>query len=1009
MRAMRGRPFPFLRRLPTLLTCLLLLTALPAFAVQRPPVSRGLPGYEHTAWRVGQGAPGDIWDITQDRDGLLWLATGSGLYRFDGRRFERQAAPVGSQFPSTNMVTLAHAADGALWIGYFQAGISRFAQGRLHNYGREQGVPVGVVPRFSQDRQGQLWAAINGGLRRFDGQRWQPLPAAAGLPERRVQWVLHDSRGRFWVLADLKIWMRAAGQTTFEDTGIAVSQMATLAESPQGEVWLADRVRGTSPLANAQGLLAASEREARRLPELVAARLQFTADGALWATMSPHGGVARITFDGSRAVRMERFDSPHGLTATSAVPIIADREGNLWVGTNLGLNRFRARSVHTLAVGPSDPYRSLVRASDGRVYGYGEDLKPYDLRRTLLDGSAPQLQAAARQAPTPIWQFDWVNLARTVAGHTSLIPLPAPFTGQPLHALLFPDDAQAWVCTGERGVLHYLHGQWQREVRLPEQACSSLALDAHGQLLLGYADGRLRRMSAGHIESFDASQGLSVGPITAMLHHQDLLLVAGEAGLAARVGNGRFVPVRTDMAGVLEGITGMVADPNGHLWFNGSRGLVRLGSDELRRTLRTGLPVTPRLFDAVDGMPGIALQSGPIATATLADDGLLWLATNQGLAWLDTTRSHVNTMAPSVRIGEVLYGSEHEPLRDGLRLPAGTSQLQIDYVALSLARPERNRYRYRLSGVDDGWQDAGSSTRAYYTNLAPGNYRFDVEAANEDGIWSTAPASRGFRIAPTFMQTVWFKLLCAAAILALLVMAVRIRSGQLAALFRARLQERNGERERIARDLHDTLLQGSQGLILRLHAISQAAQTPEPVRSQLEAAMQLAERNLAEGRERVNALRDGPFAGRDLASALADVHAEYAGHGTNPLRLTVEGATPALQADAAEEVFLIGREAIRNALRHAHASAIEVELSYGTRCFLLHVRDDGVGIDDENAGHGHWGLQGMRERAQRLGAELQLWTRPGLGTEVALAVPARRLYHRRPSRWRWPWSKANHD
>jgi signal transduction histidine kinase len=240
-------------------------------------------------------------------------------------------------------------------------------------------------------------------------------------------------------------------------------------------------------------------------------------------------------------------------------------------------------------------------------------------------------------------------------------------------------------------------------------------------------------------------------------------------------------------------------------------------------------------------------------------------------------------------------------------------------------------------------------------------------------------------------------------------MAVRVRSGQLAALFRARLQERHGERERIARDLHDTLLQGSQGLILRLHAISQSAQTPDNVRTQLESAMQLAERNLAEGRERVNALRDGPFAGRDLATALADVHAEYAGQGTNPLRLTVEGTPPVLQPDAVEEVFLIGREAIRNALRHAQASAIEVELSFGSRCFLLHVRDDGVGIADDDADHGHWGLQGMRERAQRLGAELQLWTRPGLGTEVALAVPARRLYHRRPPRWRWPWSRKSHD
>lgn len=1009
MRTMRGRPFPFLRRLPALLTCLLLMTALPALAVQRPALSSGLPGYEHTAWRVGQGAPGDIWDIAQDRDGLLWLATGSGLYRFDGRRFERQAPPPGSSFPSTNMVTLAVGRDDAMWIGYFQAGISQLARGQLHSYGRQQGVPVGVVPHFSQDREGRLWAAINGGLRWFDGRRWQRPPASTGLPEHRVQWVLHDSRGTFWVLADLKIWMRGPHQAAFIDTGIAVSQMATLVENPQGEVWLADRVRGASPLANAHGLLTGPEREARRLPDLVAARMQFTTDGALWATMSPHGGVARVTFDGTRAVRMERFDSPHGLTATSAVPIIADREGNLWVGTNLGLNRFRARSVHTLAVGPSDPYRSLVRTTDGRVYGYGEDLKPYDLRRSLLEGSAAQLQAAARQAPAPIWQFDWVNLARTVEGRTTLIPLPAPFTGQPLHALLFPDETQAWVCTGERGVLHYRDEQWQRASRLPEQACSSLALDAHGQLLLGYADGRVRRMGTTAIDAFGAAQGLSVGPVTALLQHQDLLLVAGEAGLAARIGEGPFVAVRTDMAGVLEGITGMVADAGGHLWLNGSRGLVRLESSLLRRAMQAGQQVTPRLFDAVDGMPGIALQSGPIATATLADDGLLWLATNQGLAWLDTKRSHVNTLAPSVRIGDVLYGSEQQPLRDGLRLPAGTSQLQIDYVALSLARPERNRYRYRLSGVDDGWQDAGSSTRAYYTNLAPGSYRFDVEAANEDGIWSTVPASRSFRIAPTFIQTVWFKLLCVAAVLALLVLAVRIRSGQLAALFRARLQERNGERERIARDLHDTLLQGSQGLILRLHAISQSAQTPEAVRGQLESAMQLAERNLAEGRERVNALRDGPFAGRDLASALADVHAEYAGHGTNPLRLTVEGATPPLQADAAEEVFLIGREAIRNALRHANASAIEVELSYGTRCFLLHVRDDGLGIADENAGHGHWGLQGMRERAQRLGAELQLWTRAGLGTEVALAVPARRLYHRRPSRWRWPWSKANHD
>lgn len=1005
---MCGRPFPFLRRLPALLSCLLLM-ALPAFAEQRPVVADGMPGYQHTAWRVGQGAPGDIWDIAQDQQGMLWLATGSGLYRFDGRRFERQAAPSGSAFPSTNMVTLALDADDSLWIGYFQAGISQLSASHLRSFGRAEGVPIGVVPHFSRDREGRLWAAINGGLRWFDGRRWRAPEAHSGVPERRVQWLLHDRHGTFWVLADLKIWRRPPGATAFEDTGIAVSQMASLAESPRGEIWLADRNRGTSPLADAHGLLAANEREARRLPDLVAARLQFTADGALWATMSPHGGVARVTFDGDRANRMERFDTPQGLTATSAVPILLDREGNLWVGTNLGLNRFRARSVQTLAAGPTDPYRSLVRASDGRVYGYGEDLQPYDLRRPLLAGSATQLKDAARHASAPLWQFDWINLVHTVGGHTTRIPSPAPFTGQPLQALLFPSDDEAWVCVGERGVLRYARAQWHRQARLPEQACSTMAMASDGALLLGYADGRLRRMDARGVATFGAADGLAVGPVTALLQDQDMLLVAGEAGLAARIGKRPFSEVRTDMAGVLEGITGMVADPHGRLWLNGSRGLVRLDRTALRDAVLRHQPVAPRLFDAVDGMPGIALQSGPIPTAVLAADGLLWLATNQGLAWLDTSAAHVNSRPPGVRIGDVLYGATQAPLVDGLRLPAGTTQLQIDYVALSLARPERNRYRYRLSGVDEGWQDVGSSTRAYYTNLAPGHYRFDVEAANEDGIWSSTPAIRSFRIDPTFLQTVWFKLLCAALVLAALAMAVRIRSGQLAALFRARLQERHGERERIARDLHDTLLQGSQGLILRLHAISQSAQTPDGVRTQLESAMQLAERNLAEGRERVNALRDGPFAGRDLATALADVHAEYAGQGTNPLRLTVEGTPPVLQADAVEEVFLIGREAIRNALRHARASAIEVELSYGSRCFLLHVRDDGVGIADDDAGHGHWGLQGMRERAQRLGAELQLWTRPGLGTEVALAVPARRLYHRRPPRWRWPWNRKHDD
>jgi len=965
-----------------------------------PPVRDGFPDYHHSAWRVGQGAPGDIWDITQDPAGTLWLATGSGLYRFDGQRFERQDAPTGTAFPSSNMVSLSADPDGGLWIGYYNAGISLWKEGRLHDHGAGQGIPSGIVPRIVRDAEGRLWAAVEGGLRLFDGTRWGPPPRAMGLPEGKAHWLLADSHGTLWVLTDRTIWRLPRGTNQFKATHLQVSQMATLAESHDGQIWLADRLRGTGPIADGSGLLTDAEREARRLPWLVARRLLFARDGALWGTHGSNGGLFRLALAGGRPMQLQSFDVAQGLTSTSAVPIHEDREGNIWVGTNLGLDRFRKHSVNALHEGPSDPYRALLLTSGGHAYGYGEDLRAYDLRRMLVDGGKAAMQASATAAPEALWQFDWGHLWRSRQGRREAVVLPATVAGQALQAMAFPGDDEAWLCAGETHVTHFLQGVWSTEPRLPAQACSVVAMGADGRVLFGYRDGSIRVLERDSPQRYGVVGRPGVGPVTAVQELAEGLLVAGETGVALQVPGHDFQPLRADLPGVLEGVTGIVADPAGVLWLHGSRGLLRVDRHALAQVVAAGTPVTARLFDDVDGMPGIALQSGPVPTAVLAADGLLWLATNQGLAWLDTRLSHRSLFAPGVRIGEISYGNRHQPLLDGMVLPAGTTQLQIEFTARSLARPERNRYRYRLSGVDREWQDAGSSTRAHYTNLAPGSYRFEVLAANEDGLWSRDAALRTFRIQPTFVQTLWFKLLCAAAVLALLVLAVRIRSGQLAALFRARLQERIGERERIARDLHDTLLQGSQGLILRLHAISQASMTPAPVRAQLELAMQAAEQNLAEGRERVAALRDGPVTGQNLATALVQVHEEFAGQGTNPLRLTVEGTPVPMDGSAAEEVFMIGREAIRNALNHADANAIEVELAYGSHHLMLHVRDDGRGMADTHASdEGHWGMQGMRERARRLGGELRVWSRTGLGTEVALSVPAKRIYHRRPAPW----------
>ena len=780
-----------------------------------------------------------------------------------------------------------------------------------------------------------------------------------------------------------------------------IHRLSVLALRADGQLWLGDRQHGVMPVADHTGLLPEAERRAGTLPELRAARLRFARDGSLWGSFIANGGIFRVTFENGRAPRVERFDAAQGLTSTTASPLLQDREHNLWVGTNLGLNRFREHDVRALPLpGPADPLRTLYRAPDGSVFGYGEDLQPLALQRDLLPVPMQAWRTAATRSTQPIWLLgsDFVRLRHA---RSSVNLYPGTATARDLRAMVSVSDDDAWFCYGADRIVHYAEGQWQTDARLPAMACSSLSSGPQHQLLMGFPDGHLRVLEAGAWTHYGPAQGLEVGPISSTALIGNRLWVAGENGLALLGTDGFFHNARATTPGLFEGITGIVQDRNGQYWLNGARGLVRIDGNSLAAATLEGRAVDARLFDTVDGMPGIAAQSTPVPSAVLSPDGLLWLATNQGLAWLDTLHAAPRTPAPQPRISQVSWTNQQRPLRDGDVLPAGTTQLQVDYTAVSLTRPERTRYRYRLIGLDEQWQEAGTLTRALFTNLPPGAYRFEVMAANQDSVWSEHPAQRAFRIAPMWYQTLWFNALCVLAVLAAIMLAVRLRSRRLTQLVRARLKERHAERERIARELHDTLLQGTQGLILRLHAVSHSEHAHPVVREALEAAMQQAEQALAEGRERVSLLRDGSTGDQDLGAALVQVYGERAAGIDSPaLRLNVEGSPRPLRQDAAEEVYLIGREALLNALQHAQADAVEVELAYTRRGLRLHIRDDGRGLP-ETLPEGRWGLVGMRERAERLGARLRLWSRAGAGTEVELFLPRDRIYPpRRPWRWR---------
>jgi signal transduction histidine kinase len=315
---------------------------------------------------------------------------------------------------------------------------------------------------------------------------------------------------------------------------------------------------------------------------------------------------------------------------------------------------------------------------------------------------------------------------------------------------------------------------------------------------------------------------------------------------------------------------------------------------------------------------------------------------------------------------------------------------------LSFSVPERVRFRYRLDGVDGDWQDAGTRRQAIYTNLGPGDYRFRVIAANEDGVWNEAGAALDFKIAPAYYQTWWFRALYVILAAGVIWLLFYLRALRMLSRMRERLEERHNERARIARELHDTLLQSIHGLMLRFQTVADEMPTGSATRTAMERALDRADEVLDEGRDRVSDLRSSIDCGEDLALAFTNIGEQMAAEHDVEFRVLVEGEEQRLDADVSDEIFRICREALINAFQHAQATSIEIEIAFETDAMRVRVRDDGVGIGADILEAGsrpdHWGLPGMRERALRIGARLDLWGSAGSGTEVELRVPASVAY-----------------
>jgi signal transduction histidine kinase len=443
-------------------------------------------------------------------------------------------------------------------------------------------------------------------------------------------------------------------------------------------------------------------------------------------------------------------------------------------------------------------------------------------------------------------------------------------------------------------------------------------------------------------------------------------------------------------------------DDDHSVWLYMGCGLVRVAATELNAAAADPtrrIPIT--VFDSSDGVALRALPPLYRPQVAKTADGKLWFLPGDGVSVLDPRRLSINTLPPLVGIEQVTADRKAYDAAPGLRLPPLVRDLQIEYTALSFVAPEKVRFRYKLEGYDRDWQDVGARRQAFYNDLPPRAYRFRVAASNNSGVWNEAGAFLDFSIAPVYYQRTWFRAASVVTVLALFWALYQFRLRQIAHDFQLRLDERVNERTRIARELHDTLLQSFQGLMLRFQSVRDLLPAhPAEAVAALDGALERADQAIVEGRDAVQNLRSSTTVANELAQAMTALAEDFA-QGPNGerssvrFRASVEGTPRDLHPILRDDIHRIAGEALRNAFRHAQADRIEAEVTYGAREFRLRIRDDGKGIDPKHLSAGrerHWGLVSMRERAVQIGAQFNVWSEVGAGTEVELRVPGAVAY-----------------
>lgn len=942
--------------------------------------------FEHSRWTSRDGFPGQVSSMAQTADGYLWLATGQSLYRFDGLVLERYRAADGSYLPAVS--ALAAHPDGSLWIGLRHGGLVRVHNGGTTRLGPEQGVPEGIPYDLKVDARGMLLAAIEGQAFSGDQRGWQPvdLPGISGNP--RIRTVFVDRDGGTW-LGGARLWHRSPSEDRFSLSDPDFRNVGAISEAPNGQLWVAEsepaRLR---PLAPAPP----GGPPSGGFP-MASSSITFDHDGGLWVGTPGDGIHYMPTPDLPGDPASARFTAPQGLSGEFVGPALTDREGNLWFGTDAGLDRFRQSDL--IRVGfPSGAHNfALAVAADGTVWAGSMNRHAVRLRehRPVSTPVPPPVHIAQPGLHGGVWLAGPHGIWKGYGDRVERVLDLPPDVGAAAQLLALAEDREGnlWVASFQHGLYRWRDESWHREPahgHLPTQTAPVRAVvDHHGFPWFGYRDNLLVNIREGRTHLWGPEDGLNVGHVTAILFTSTDQWLGGSLGLS-RFDGTRFFPVQFADGYAVSGLHGLVKTTTGEIWLHGNQGVLRIEAGEIEqfRDDPTHL-VRPRRLGPLEQLADDTFQLRPLPTAVAGNDGHIWLATSNGVRRVDPRTVLRGEAPPTAHILSIRSDDREEVDPTDPVLPAMTRRVEITYTAIGLKYPESLRFRHRLVGFEQTWHESGAARQATYVGLSPGEYVFEVAAAYGDGTWSD-PAVTAFALQPALHQTKLFIVLCVAAAVVMLGLAYRLRVRWLANALSNRLEVQHRERERIARELHDTLLQSVQGLTLRFQAAFNQLPPDEPARQKLEAALEQADRVMIEGRDRVSGLRaHEPLAGELLPALTREGHQLAEEHEVR-FRVIAHGKAGHIAGHIQDEIFRIAREALINAFRHARANAIELEFTCDHDGLRLRVRDDGAGIPkavlEQRGREGHWGLAGMKERAERIGATFVLWSREGAGTEV---------------------------